>query len=154
MKLFKTTKEQKSFAPEQASGSVNTLEDAVKRVDIANFTPDLMTVAYLMKVYPQRTADIKWSDREIWLKVGQNQLIDKLIHRLKKSSSVNTLDEAIKRVDIANFTPDLMTVVYLMEICPHDTPDINWSEREFWAHTGQHQLINKLIHRLQKNGSI
>jgi len=51
-------------------------------------TPDRALVEALDQLYPDRCPDPRDSDREIWIKVGQRQVVRKLIQALEDGLTI------------------------------------------------------------------
>ena len=61
------------------SGHLKELSGLLEEPDVS---ADL--VNYLDTLFPEQSADLKWSDRDVWYRSGQRSVIKFLIQKLKE----------------------------------------------------------------------
>lgn len=65
--------------------SISTHSKEKNDIDFNKF-PDVsaVLVEYLDNLFPEKSADLQWSDRDVWYKAGQRSVINFLIDKLNQ----------------------------------------------------------------------
>jgi hypothetical protein len=57
---------------------------------LPSVTPELLT--YLDKLFPERSADPSWTDREVWMRAGERRVVRKLIETFNDQTQDSLLN--------------------------------------------------------------